>query len=58
VVSEFAEAIAHRRAPLTDGRSGLWVLEVLEAAQRSLRHGGVPAPLAHDATAAMAGRSA
>lgn len=57
VVGEFADAIGRRRTPLTDGRSGLWVLEVLEAAQRSLRHGGVPVPLAHHATAAVAGRS-
>ena len=45
VVGEFADAIQRRRPPLTDGLSGLWVLTVLEAAQRSLRHGGVPVPV-------------
>lgn len=32
----FLEAVASRRPPLTDGRSGLRVLRVLQAAQRSL----------------------
>jgi predicted dehydrogenase len=57
VVGEFAEAITQRRPPLTDGRSGLWVLAVLEAAQRSLSHGGVPVPVTTSpamATPAMA----
>ena len=36
----FLEAVSSRRPPLTDGATGLRVLEVLEAAQRSLeRHG-------------------
>jgi predicted dehydrogenase len=38
----FLEAIKTRRAPLTDGYSGLRVLQVLEAAQRSLVMDGNP----------------
>ncbi|WP_327049293.1 Gfo/Idh/MocA family oxidoreductase [Microbispora sp. NBC_01189] len=41
VMSEFASAIAEGRAPLTDGRSGLRILRLLEAASRSLDNGGV-----------------
>jgi predicted dehydrogenase len=40
VVHEFVAAIRERRAPLTDGHAGLRVLEVLEAASRSLDTGG------------------
>ena len=40
VMAEFADAIAEGRAPLTDGRSGLRVLAMLEAAaSRSAEHG-------------------
>jgi predicted dehydrogenase len=45
VVSEFAAAIRERRPALTDGRSGLRVLDVLEAASRSLEFGGAVVPL-------------
>lgn len=38
----FLEAMATRQQPLTDGRSGLRVLEVLGAAQRSLMLNGEP----------------
>lgn len=38
----FLDAVATRRQPLTDGRSGLRVLEVLGAAQRSLMLNGEP----------------
>ena len=38
----FLEAVASRRPPLTDGESGLQVLEVLEAAQLSLAREGAP----------------
>ncbi len=38
----FLECIRSRRAPLTDGTSGLAVLRLLEAGDRSLRAGGVP----------------
>jgi predicted dehydrogenase len=44
----FLDAIATRRPPLTDGRSGLDVLRVLEAAQRSLVLNGEPVALGLD----------
>ncbi len=40
VVTEFASAIREHRPALTDGRAGLRVLELLEAASRSLDAGG------------------
>jgi predicted dehydrogenase len=40
MVDEFAGAVAERRAPLTDGRAGLRVLDILEAASRSLEFRG------------------
>jgi predicted dehydrogenase len=40
MVDEFADAIRERRAPLTDGRAGLRVLDILEAASRSLEFRG------------------
>ncbi|MEO3807840.1 Gfo/Idh/MocA family oxidoreductase [Sphaerisporangium sp. B11E5] len=40
VMSEFAAAITEGRAPLTDGRSGLRVLALLEAAGRSIHNDG------------------
>jgi predicted dehydrogenase len=40
MVEEYASAIRNRRAPLTDGRSGLRVLGILEAASRSLANRG------------------
>lgn len=51
VMTEFAAAITERRAPLTDGRSGLRVLAMLEAASTSLAEGGafVPVTLATSA---------
>ncbi len=45
MADEFAAAISTGRAPLTDGRSGLRVLEILEAASRSLAAGGVSIPV-------------
>src|SRR5581483_1328525 len=39
-VREFVSSIRENRVPLTDGRSGLRVLSVLEAAQESLSRGG------------------
>lgn len=36
----FAESVLRGQQPLTDGRNGLRVVEVIEAAQRSLRNGG------------------
>lgn len=41
----FLEAMASRQAPKTDGRSGLRVLQVLQAAQRSLIMNGEPMTL-------------
>lgn len=41
----FISAIEYRRAPLTDGDSGLRVLRVLQAAQRSLITNGEPVAL-------------
>lgn len=45
VVAEFAAAIDERRPPLTDGRAGLRVLDVLEAASASLDYKGAVVPL-------------
>jgi predicted dehydrogenase len=42
---EFLECIQTRRHPLTDGESGLRVLRVLDAAERSLASGGNPIEL-------------
>jgi predicted dehydrogenase len=50
VMAEFAASIAERRAPLTDGRSGLRVLAMLEAASTSLTEGGVFVPVALGST--------
>jgi predicted dehydrogenase len=36
----FLDSIVHRRAPLTDGQSGLRVMAVLEACRRSMESGG------------------
>jgi predicted dehydrogenase len=45
VVAEFAGAINENRKPLTDGTSGLRVLDVLEAATASLEYKGAVVPL-------------
>lgn len=42
---EFLECIQTRKAPLTDGESGLRVLRVLDAAERSLASSGKPISL-------------
>ena len=44
-VDEFVSAIRERREPLTNGRSGLRVLQILEAASASLAEGGLPHPI-------------
>ena len=49
VVAEFAGAIREQRAPLTDGWSGVRVLEVLEAAAKSRGADGALAELEHSA---------
>lgn len=43
--SEFLQGIATRHPPITDGQSGLQVLRVLQAAQRSLVTNGAPVHL-------------
>ncbi len=45
MTTEFAESIHSGRAPRTDGRAGLRVLAVLEAASRSLALSGAPSPI-------------
>jgi predicted dehydrogenase len=45
MVDEFATAITEHRPPRTDGRSGLRVLDTLEAASRSLDFHGAVVPL-------------
>ena len=44
VIAEFASAITEGRPPLTDARSGMRVLELLEAASRSADNGGIRIP--------------
>ena len=46
----FLEAIESRQAPLTDGSSGLKVLKILQAAQRSLVTNGEPIILPMDSS--------
>lgn len=38
----FIDSIERNRTPLSDGRNGLLVTQVLDAGQRSLRSGGIP----------------
>jgi predicted dehydrogenase len=38
----FIDCVRERKRPRSDGKSGLEVLKVLEAAQRSLKAGGAP----------------
>jgi predicted dehydrogenase len=45
MVEEFADCIRTGRPSLTDGRSGLRVLDILEAASRSVKLNGAPVPL-------------
>jgi predicted dehydrogenase len=40
VVAEFLDSIRSARRPLSNGEAGLKVVRLLEAAQRSLKHGG------------------
>jgi predicted dehydrogenase len=46
VVAEFLGAINESRRPLTDGRAGLRVVRLLEAAQQSIKCGGQAIQLA------------
>src|SRR6266568_393496 len=45
VLAEFAGAITEHRSPLTDGRAGVRVLELLQAASRSAEDGGIRIPV-------------
>jgi predicted dehydrogenase len=45
VMAEFADCVRTGRAPVTDGRAGLRVLDILEAASRSLEFAGAVVPL-------------
>jgi predicted dehydrogenase len=45
VIGELVASVREERAPRTDGRSGLRVLRVLEAASRSLARDGVAVPV-------------
>lgn len=38
--AHFVDCMAHGKRPITDGYNGLKVVEIIEAAQRSLRNGG------------------
>ena len=48
VMEEFAECVRTGRTPLTDGWAGLRVLDILEAASRSLQFAGAVVPLRGD----------
>ena len=48
----FIDCIANGHRPFTDGLSGLRVVKVVEAAERSLRQGGIPIDLSTELTAA------
>jgi predicted dehydrogenase len=48
----FVDCVRDRRAPLTDGASGLAVVRVLAAAQASLEAGGAPVPVTRAAAVA------
>jgi predicted dehydrogenase len=45
MIEEFADCIRGGRASLTDGHSGLRVLDILEAASLSMERNGMPVPL-------------
>jgi predicted dehydrogenase len=49
VMTEFAAAINEGRPPLTDGRAGLRVLGLLEAASQSVERGGIRVPVMTEA---------
>ena len=52
VVAEFLESIRDSRKPLTDGFTGLRIVRLLEAAQRSMKNGGQAIILANEARTA------
>ncbi|MGX7824052.1 Gfo/Idh/MocA family protein [Actinokineospora sp. 24-640] len=53
VMAEFQSSIAESRPPLTDGRSGLKVLAILEAASASLSQGGAFMPVLSELAAGV-----
>lgn len=54
----FLDCIREHRYPLTDGYNGLRVVEIIEAAQRSLRNGGSPESILLSYDARMNGEKA
>jgi predicted dehydrogenase len=44
-VQEYIESILENRKPLTDGKNGLEVVEILEASERSIKQKGIPISL-------------
>ena len=49
----FLECVRNRATPLTDGRNGLAVVQIIQAAQESLLNGGVDVPIAYDSVHAV-----
>ncbi len=49
----FWSCVRTRQQPLTDGESGLRVLQILEAAQHSIEKGGLPVHLGKEAAASL-----
>ena len=41
----FIDCVSNRKQPLSDGRDGLRVVQILDAAQRSLKDNGTPVPI-------------
>jgi predicted dehydrogenase len=58
VISEFVSSIRESRPPLTDGRAGLRVLELLEAVGASLVRGGAPVAIDTEPVVAQLGERA
>jgi predicted dehydrogenase len=54
----FLECIRQNKTPLTDGYNGLRVVEIIEAAQHSLKDGGVSIPIETPQVFGVNGRSA
>jgi predicted dehydrogenase len=45
-LNHFVDCIRHKKTPVTDGKAGFRVVQILEAAEQSLRAKGAPAELA------------
>ena len=54
--THFEECIREGKRPLTDGYNGLRVVEIIEAAQRSLKNGGIQEPLSAHHTNGIHGK--